>query len=161
MKFLLPMLELSSKIKSDVLMTYIGNVEFEGNDNWGRYIYIELDNLASKSNIEILRKHKWYIGEYDPTEVSIIFIFQPNEEIYRNVIAPFCEGKYSKIDKTYVNKYFSNQSSIGLKSMEWKICNKNSSIKRYWEDRIGVALSEEAEVWSRPKKEDEIYGYEN
>ena len=161
MKFLLPMLELNNEIKSNVIMTYIGNYEFEGTDDWGNYLYLEVDNLINENNIELLRKHKWYVGEYDPTNVSIMFIFQPSEDIRREVVKPFYEGKYSQISKSYVNKYFNTQSNLGLKPLQWKICNRNSSMKLYWEERIGVTLPEDAEVWSRPKKQDEIYGYTN
>ena len=37
----------------------------------------------------------------------------------------------------------------------------HKSLRKFWEDQIGVPLPPDAEVWSKPRKEDEIYNYED
>lgn len=39
------------------------------------------------------------------------------------------------------------------------ILNKHPHIKKEWEDIIGVEIPEDAEVWSRPTKNEEVYNY--
>ena len=79
-----------------------------------------------------------------------------------NIIQPFLKGKYSEIDKTYVTdhyKPFIFQNAGKTLSRNWMILNKHPLIKKEWEDILGMELPKEAEVWSRPIKNDEIYAW--
>jgi hypothetical protein len=144
-----------------IIATYIGNVEYEGNDNWGDYYYILIKSDLGSNLLSQLRAHPWYQLEYDPTIDTIMIVFKPDEEVAKTIFKPFSEGKYSEISRAYVNKHFTEKSIDGSRTMNWKVCNKDKSLKKYWENRIGVTLPDSAEVWSAPKKQDEIYGYEN
>jgi hypothetical protein len=33
-------------------------------------------------------------------------------------------------------------------------------LREYWESKLGISLPEDAEVWSKPRHEDEIYGFD-
>lgn len=74
------------------------------------------------------------------------------------VVSPFMEGKYSKIDQNYVNRFFSPYVFNGeelVPSYNYMILTKSPILKQMWEDAIGVELDEEAEVWSKPEIDDE------
>lgn len=144
---------------SSLINTYLGNVEYEGDDSWGNYIYLELKRDTPGYLIRHLRNHSWFINEYDPTTESIIVVMEPDDDVKKKIIEPFLQGKYSKIDKDYVNKYFNYVYPDGTRPINWLILNKDKSLWNYWENKIN-GLPKDAEVWSAPRKIDEIYRYE-
>lgn len=144
---------------NNLLNCYVGNVEYEGTDNWGDYIYIEVNYTCPKELLESLQKHDWYKTEIDSLNQTIILVFEPDENTKTKILKPFIEGKYSKIDKDYVEKYFNYKEIDGSKPINRMIFDKDPKLKEYWENKIEVSLPENAEVWSAPKKEKEIYGY--
>lgn len=83
----------------------------------------------------------------------LIFVFKLTEEEYYGIGLPFTKGQYSKIDRGYVNKYFSEYTPTGV-STNWQILNKDKALWEYWSETIygesGRTLDEDAEVWSAP-----------
>lgn len=39
------------------------------------------------------------------------------------------------------------------------ILNKDPQLREYWEQTLDAVLPEDAEVWSRPEKEEEVKNY--
>lgn len=98
-----------------------------------------------------LREHELYITDYIVSRGCAIFVF---EFPYPDVLQSFIEGKYSEIDKNYVNKYIdSNQDA-------YKVCNRD---REYWENKWGKILDHpydpELEVTSPPDLSKEIFNY--
>lgn len=96
--------------------------------------------------------------EYEPQSGLRMFVFRLNAEDKFKVVEPFLEGKYSKVDRTYVDKFFPNDpnhSNYGSRL----VFDKSSLLRDQWEDKLGTALPLDAEVWSKPTKQKEIYGY--
>lgn len=106
----------------------------------------------------IIENHSKFISSY--TDGDFILIkFKFTEPQIQKIFTPFINGEYSKIDRSYVHQNFSRYTSDNTLSQNWRILTKDPSLKYYWEDRIGVLLPMEAEVWSKPNLEDEIYRY--
>lgn len=158
---LLPSLKLDKTIYRYLVSTYCGNKEYEGEDSWGKFFYLLLQASIPDTELNKLRAHSWYETEYDPTDKEIMIVFKPDIESRKKLFIPFVNGKYSEMDKYYVHSTFGKKNEIGERNLNWKVCNKDPKLKAYWEERIGITLPDSAEVWSAPKKEDEIYNYEN
>lgn len=111
---------------SNLISTYLGNVEYEGVEDWGNYFYMEypLDGL-SEFMLSELRTHVNYKYEYDTIDNTVIFIFNIGDRIKETIIKPFLEGKYSLIDREYVNRCFPKSNNLGSLSTNWRILMKD------------------------------------
>lgn len=145
-----------------LLKTYVGNFDYTGDDSWGKYLTLEYDmSVTNKEQLASIRANKNTVHEYNPEDGVIIFVLKIPPKYKKNVVDPFLEGAYSKIDRAYVNAHFSARRANGSYSTNWLILTKDNSLRKFWEDQIGLPLPHNAEVWSRPLKEDEIYNYES
>lgn len=164
--FILPILGISiSKLYNNGLLnSYLGSVEYTGSSDWGELIFLEFNtSKLSSTFLSELRNSEHYNDEYDPTSNTVHIVFRIPEKYLETVVQPFLEGKYSKIDRNYVKQYFPpmvlTDSGGYLPSMNYKILTKDQGVANYWREFRGLDIPEDAEVWSRPEKEDEIYGY--
>lgn len=145
--------------------TYIGNVGWEGLDTWGQYYYVVFKEDISKLLLDIIEKHSMFQQSYWDDEAQLIVVFKFDEDTYRTIVKPFTEGRYSEIDRTYANKYFGPTTASGKPSTNWQILNRAESLRKYWEAELNVTpyiritIPEDAEVWSKIKKENEVLGY--
>ena len=95
----------------------------------------------------------------DPDSKSILFVFEPDIETKLLILKPFLDGKYSQIDRAYVKNNFTQYLSNGNESTNWMILNKSDNLRRAWEQAIGVKFTDDMEVYSKPVKEKEIFGF--
>lgn len=141
--------------------TYIGNIEWEGEDTWGNYLYVVNSIGYSSILLAKLRAHPMYVNDYFDEQGRQVFIFEFTKEQKETIISPFVDGKYSIIDRNYVDKFFKKNSN----STNWQILNKDPNLRKHWERELNVTpyiriyIPEDAEVWSKIKKENEILGY--
>lgn len=168
--FIFPMMNFNNqKLHNNIVTTYLGHVEYEGLDSWGNYFYIEYNPLElNEGALKELRKHPQYITELDTEEGTLIFVYKLTRFQKSEIIKPFLEGKYSEINRDYVKAHFTREVN-GNYSMNWRILHKDAvslpahvepkSLRDYWQSRIGIPLPPNAEVWSKPEKADEIWGY--
>lgn len=164
--FILPMINLKVP-NSTIINTYLGNTEYQGDNNWGKYLYVEIEDQHIKSVWEEIKTHPQYVTYFHCSENSNAFIVFEITNNQRKIVDPFLQGKYSEIDRDYVNKYFTKYINENI-SLNWRILHKDEnwdrpanlmSLRDYWYSRIGIEIPKDAEVWSRPKQEDEIYRY--
>lgn len=166
--FLLPVLQFPPLVLRSYTKTYIGNVNYEGNNIWGNFLYLQITKeLLDDILLSTLRNHEQYKTELDEEDfVLFVFEFTPMQRL--SIVMPFIMGKYSEIDRNYVNKNFPKEIS-GSVSFNWRILHKDEwdkpakymSLREYWFRRIGSPIPEEGEVWPKPKMEDEIYDFYN
>ena len=138
---------------------YCGHTEYQGNDEWGKFLYFQLNKNISETLLRQLRTHAWYKTELDPDSKSILFVFEPDIETKLLILKPFLDGKYSQIDRAYVKNNFTQYLSNGNESTNWMILNKSDNLRRAWEQAIGVKFTDDMEVYSKPVKEKEIFGF--
>jgi hypothetical protein len=99
-----------------------------------------------------------FSGFYNPTEDVFVYVFNITDAQHESVVKPFLEGKYSEVDRTYVEKYFPSVPSHHLYTNRL-IFDKDDKVKRMWEKKLDVELPKGAEVWSKPQPKNEIYGF--
>lgn len=118
--------------------------------------------LVTHKTMDYITSNPFFLTRYMTPNKTLMFRFSFSDEVKQSIVKPFLEGKYSKIDREYMrahfNKYVSETS--GQFSTNWMILNKHPQLRKYWEEQIGTTLSQDAEVWSKPEKHDEIYNYE-
>jgi hypothetical protein len=146
-----------------IINTYLGNSEYESNEDWGNFFYVELREDTPTILLSKARINEAYQHEYDTLTGSIMLIFRISDYQKDHIVTPFIKGKYSEIDRAYVREHFS-QYIQGQLSFDYRILTKDKYtpsrfilIRDYWKRQIGIALPEDAEIWSIPSKEDEIY----
>lgn len=147
--------------------TYLGNTEYEGDNVWGKYFYLEVNPIHLDACLRNLTTHPQYITYFNSSyNDNLFFVFEITQN-QKKIVDPFLLGQYSKIDRIYVENTFKKEQS-GNTSLNWRILNKDEnwerpshvmSLRDYWFARIGIELPENAEVWSKPEKRDEIYCY--
>lgn len=112
---------------------------------------------TTSSTLQSLPKYEQTLT--NPKEGDTVFVFRLEDSDYEKVVKPFVDGKYSAIDRGYVNKFFPRDP---LGPLWWNrlILDKDPKVVAYWKRR-GVELPDGAEVWSKAKKEDETYDYKD
>lgn len=119
--------------------------------------------ILSKSLVEKLKQSPRYVSHYRTSDDTILFKMNLSEAEKQTIVQPLLSGNFSKVDRTFVNQNFpkivyNSQTRQNELSSNLMILNKDPYLKIYWEKRINVKLPEDAEVWSKPLKENEIYG---
>lgn len=152
--FILPVLELSCTIyKHGLIDTYLGDAEYA--TGWGEYLFVEMQN--DSPHLEELTYNRHYIESYPRTEESTMYVFTVSD-YYKDIIKPFLEGKYSKISRQYVVNNFPLVEN-NRRALNREILDKSPRIRAWQEDRIGVTLPSDVEVWDKPIQDKEVYGY--
>jgi hypothetical protein len=107
---------------------------------------------------ESLKKLKSFIKTEDPTNTTVLFVFDVPER-YKQDYQKFKEGKYSEMDTNYKYRIldFHNASEDGAIG---QILFKGDERKHQLEEIIGQSLPENAELLSSPYIEQEIYDEE-
>ena len=147
--------------------TYLGASYLEEN-NYGKYLILEFkeENEYSKA----LQKHKYYHSTYnlDIGKTHVIFLF--TDEAQQGISGKFILGRYSEIDRQYVNSHFKSSQYLMKEedNVNYQILTKDPRLKAYWEYRLSIpefnryiTLSDDVEVWSKPEKAQEYYGHES
>ena len=119
----------------------------------------------SETLIEQISSHPQIVSQNNEEG---LYIFSISDKDKESIIKPFLNGKYSEIDRDYVAKNFPQKEYVGKNShgrpiykdlINYKILNKDQGLRDWWEEKYGLALPENAEVWSRPEPKDEIMFY--
>lgn len=107
---------------------------------------------------DYLSSHPLFVEKYYPRKDHTTFVFKLSEEDRSGVVEPFLKGEYSKVDRDYVKKYFPDDPGHRLYGNAL-VLRKHPAKKAYWESKIGSTLPLDAEVWPKPQKKKEVYGY--
>lgn len=163
--FILPILDLKGsfkEIKKDgFINSYLGWSKHLSN-TYGQYLYCLFDkNLIPNSRLKELDSHTALVDK-QVLDDSIVYIFSLSEDFKRSVILPFSEGKYSQIDRKFVeamHPVFISDDGMSGKNKARLVLDKSDEIKQEWEEALDVKLPNNAEVWSIPSKEEEVLDY--
>lgn len=136
---------------------YLGDYEYT-KDEYGENLFLlyPTDTL-SEDLIKKLEAHPQFVTTYVPTDGKTMFVYKFDEHTKDKVVKPVIEGKYSKVDRDYVESNYPLSSSKLVTNR--MVFDKHERLKQMWEDRIGTTLPDDAEVWSKFRIQDEIYRY--
>jgi hypothetical protein len=68
------------------------------------------------------------------------------------------EGKFSKVNRQTVDRYFPDSQMHPLYGNRL-VFYQSPRWRTFWEEKLGVPLPVDAEVYSKPLLKNEIYGY--
>lgn len=160
LSFLVPMLDIEGSYNI-VKTSYIGNMEYEGNDNWGDFIYLVVDSGLDPHIQRRFTGHPQFQCTLYPNDNEVMHVYKITEAQKIKIVDPFIRGKYSEIDSTYFYSHFSKKLPNERTSVNWMIYHKDTHLRRLIEDWVGERLPFDAELLTFPKREKEIYGYEH
>lgn len=126
----------------DHINTYLG---YQTEDAYGKYFYFLFKDPMREDLREHLTLHPLFLEQFVPNDGEIMFKFRVPDDVYEQVVHPFIRGKYSEIDRTYVEENFP-RDPLSPTFVNRRILDKDDGLRRYWEDKIGCSLPQNAEV---------------
>lgn len=101
------------------------------------------------------------VDDYDYGRGFVIVVYKLNKK-YLEDFAFIRKGQYSKTSKGFqslfskTTKIMKGNSLVEEISLQFRIFNKTKDLFEFWEDKLGVKLGEDQEVWEVYDKEREI-----
>lgn len=96
------------------------------------------------------------IEDYDYKEGYVVVVYRFPQEFLREYKL-FLKGKYSHFSKDYIKLFPTTVKIPGTHeeqySLQYHIFTRSSQMKEYWENKIGIVLPEDTELWSAPNVE--------
>ncbi len=152
-QFLLPLIKSEGRKSNEFFIdSYLG----DGTSTLGDNLYLLFSKQMDAETSEKYTKAANFSTSYEVPN-GIMYVFSLTEEEKEKIVKPFLQGKYSELDKDYVEKYFPLDPKHALYGNRLVI-EKSDKYVKYWSDQ-GVELPANAEVWSRPDLTNEIYNY--
>lgn len=113
------------------------------------------------------RNNRLLVEDYDYPGGYVVLVYSFPKQ-YKNEFALFLEGKYSLFRTEYI-KLFPEDVEVTdekgdrviRKSLHYHIYTRSTTIKKYWEDKIGESLPAEAELWGIPDLSKEVLDINN
>lgn len=140
--------------------SYLIDPVLDGGTYQGRLYMVFRDGLPPTLS-EFLVSHPAFLTMYCTNAGSIVgpgvvvFAFDHGEYV-EGTVKPFIRGAYSKMERVYVEKYFPNVKTHPRYGNRL-VMDRHPSYKVWQEERIGVKLSDDAEVWCKVKLSDETF----
>jgi hypothetical protein len=95
---------------------------------------------------------KFIIDDYDYEEGYVVVVYEINSKL-KNDIELIKQGKYSKTSPAFqgifpkvvqIKKNGMRRDEI---SLQYRVFNKTEDLVQFWEDKLGIELPEDLEVW--------------
>ena len=105
-------------------------------------------------------KTKSIIDDYDYEDGYVVVVYEINPKLV-NDVELIKQGKYSQTSKKFqeifpkVVKIRKSGLSRDEISLQYRVFNKTEDLVQFWEDKLGVELPEDVEVWHGFFEEDE------
>jgi hypothetical protein len=145
---IIPKQDIHEYVNKGLTNTYLGY----DIDDYGEHIILEFNQEVP----EELKEKSNYVQTINVEDVNLMrFSTAP---IKKDIVDPFINGKYSKIDREYVADNFSKYTEDFIsESTAWKVLHKSKELKAFWEERLGVTLDDDAEVYSKAEPQQEVF----
>lgn len=105
-----------------------------------------------------------FLEDYDVGDHQIVLVYRFPPEYVKDY-NHFKKGEYSKFSKKYINEHFPmtkkeyrDGKSRNVSTVFAGIFNKESWLKKYWEDKLGTDILPD-EYWSIPDDKKEVLRY--
>jgi hypothetical protein len=160
--FLLPLvdgLHIKHRVVPKLINAYLGKNDQE----IGKYIYLLFSDLSLAEEKELSNVHN-FISCQTLENNFTLFKYGLEKEIKETVIDPFLEGKYSEIDRDFLNKshqlwVYDFRKRRFIKNEIYQICIKDKFYKEYLEKILDVTIDTDAELGTIPNCEEELFSH--
>lgn len=155
--YVLPMLSKHFDVrKKNLLNTFIYSTDKPKLKN---HIFLLYRFSGEKEFLEYedyLENLKFFETSYDPDKLHTIYCFKiPKEGL--DVYNKFLKGKYSEFTQDYKVHIFKFHNIKDPTHRVAQVLFKHPDLREEWEDKLGVTISEDAEVSSPPNVDLETY----
>jgi hypothetical protein len=116
-------------------------------------IFVLMDASTPSELVHSMKSNVAFMTSYDISEFETMYVFQ----LAGNLKADYdliIEGKYSRISD-FAKKLI--LSGAKPDSINAKVLSRAPDLRKIWEDKLGVTLTSEDEVYSKIAIEDEFY----
>ncbi|MGL5079141.1 MAG: hypothetical protein ACRDBG_25355 [Waterburya sp.] len=120
----------------------------------GRLYILYKETPKIERVLSIAKEHERFDTFFCVGKHHVVVALKYSEEEIEKIVKPFMLGKYSRVDREYVDKYFPLIRSHALYDNR-RVFDRCPAIKAYWEGAILMVLPSDAEVWSKMKTENE------
>lgn len=165
--FIVPIFKIdrNSMIANGFINSYLYNTEknFDYEDFHIHMVYhpSDMDMFNKFVEIEKIRLGKLFVDEYDYEDGYSVLVYKVPEDLNYGVNL-ILEGKYSKLDKHYMNhlpNIITVRKRTGVTSTETSLSHliytKDPLLRKMWESILNTGLPEDSEVWERRTKDEE------
>jgi hypothetical protein len=155
-QFLLPLVKAEGRKSNEFFIdSYLGDGT---TDTLGNNLYLLFSKQMDAETSEKYVNATNFSTSYEVPN-GVMYVFTLTEDEREKVVKPFLQGKYSELDKDYVEKHFPLDPKHSLYGNRLVI-EKSDKYVKYWSEQ-GVEIPANAEVWSRPDLTNETYNYES
>ena len=157
LEFLMPLIGYSKmELKPYIVNAYLGDTSMSDWDFNSPDVFVLMKWMYSHSFKEMEKKlenDKYFKVSYDTVDGYVMFVFTISPSFEKDY-KRFITGKYSEFSdpaKIRIMRHRTKHSPMPL------ILDKDSSLREYWENKIGTQLSADDEVWPIVERNDEIF----
>ena len=157
LEFLMPLIGYSKmELKPYIVNAYLGDTSMSDWDFNSPDVFVLMKWMYSHSFKEMEKKlenDKYFKVSYDTVDGYVMFVFTISPSFEKDY-KRFITGKYSEFSdpaKIRIMRHLTKHSPMPL------ILDKDSSLREYWENKIGTQLSADDEVWPIVERNDEIF----
>jgi len=155
--YILPMMSLYFDVKKqNLLNTFIRTDDHPKLKNHIFFLY----KFSGEQNFleyeDYLEKQELFEVSYDPDKHHTIYAFKipdSHKDIYDN----FVKGRYSKFPQDYKVHIFKFHDITNSSHRVAQVLFRHPDLREEWEEKLGVVISDEAEVSSPPDLKLETY----
>jgi hypothetical protein len=117
-------------------------------------------NREFKRILSTLSEKNNFVDCYSKSpDKEVIVLSLPKE--YRNDYEKIKEGKYSELSKEFMSFFPKHVTYVSIdprtnrpvnkrvKSIQFMIYERDGQLKQYWEQKIGIEIAQNAELWSK------------
>lgn len=152
--FLLPLMGKPHSWYGDCLIgVYLGDDNQPELEAVGR-IFLLISNVKAGENLILnLRSQKSYVIEYKVSDFETMVVLNLPARFLKDYDI-FIKGKYSTLSHDAKKLILENSVADGTNA---KILRRDPALREQWEERLGISLPEDAEVYQRPEPQTERF----
>lgn len=120
----------------------------------------DLDKFREFLDVEYERT-KSIIDDYDYEDGYVVVVYVLNERLDKDITlikkgkysqtSPAFQGIFPKVVKLKRNGFYKDEISL-----QYRIFNKTEDLRQFWEDKFGMEIEDDMEVWEGFFEENEI-----
>jgi hypothetical protein len=155
--YILPMVSLYfDVIRENLLNTFL---RFEDKPELTNHIFLLFKFSGRLPFIEYedyLKNQELFEASFDPDEYNVLYAFKIPDS-HKNIYKKFIKGKYSEFPQDYKVHIFKFHGINDPSHRVAQVLFKHPDLREEWEDKLGMSISEDAEVSSPPDLDLETY----
>ena len=155
--YILPMMSLYFYVKRENLInTFLYSEDKPKLKDHLFFLYKFSGHQAFLQYEDYLENEELFELGYDPDKYHVLFAFRIPDS-HKDIYKKFLKGRYSEFPQEYKAHIFKYHGITDSSHRVAQVLFKHPDLREEWEDKLGVVISDEAEVSSPPDIKMETY----